>query len=64
MWVRGVAILIPGSYINEFVLVKELTNGWDPEFVWSFWLYLVVMVVSFVGGYMFQISNYFEGGAI
>jgi hypothetical protein len=51
VWVRGVSVMIPDSYINEFTLVSQLANGYEVSVPWSFWLYLALIIVSIIGGF-------------
>jgi len=53
IWVRGISIMIPGSYPNEITLVNQLSNDYDAKIPWPFWLYLALILGSVCGGFWF-----------
>ena len=55
-FVRGIS-LFAGHYPSEVQIYAELSSGVTPHFSWQFYVYLVAIVILFIGGSTYQIKR-------
>lgn len=55
-FVRGVSLFL-GHYPSEVQIYAELSSGVHPKFEWEFYVYLVAIVIMFIGGATYQLKK-------
>lgn len=51
--IRGISMYWDNSYPNEFELAKQLSSGVGVTLPWSFFVFMTLMIFSFIGGCYF-----------